>query len=658
MKIRNYRDWQKTAFKKIDEIIDSDENQIIPVNACVGSGKTAVCSYAFAQWIRSANKQNKKTYSIFVSPRLKLNDQQKLAISSNLSYWGLEEKKDFDIIMVDCRNKDYNFDYLPMSKHIIFIICSASLWGNSEQKDKGESKNDEIRFGKWIKYLNRLQKNDKREGGILFLDESHNYQKKVKKIERLRKFFKILMPASGTPPKFQKEYSENEWKKNVCACSFKEAVEKEYVCKPNLYCIFGTPSLNKETHQISDYPNAILAVLNKEKELSEEGENKFPIRILANCSKIDIINSILEVDFIKDKIGKNFHIISIHSDKDYLDENNMKKTLTSRKDFEEISSAEAYELISSLDNENPFNDNLPIVVFQVAMIGEGINVQSFNATIVVSDEQVTSMQQIGRVVRNWDYNGHNKIREGHSNVYVFTENSENLAELLSNLLEYGLTENCFNWKDEIKLPKGWKTEEIKELHKFQWNPLAKLDIQKLLDETKIADEENNLKNLFNDQKEKNSLVNTIGGEDEYKEYFELLQQFKNGVKKNSSNSSSEKKEKDGEEGDGKKRKDKQKQNTLDSEGTTKSTKSTSNSSWEILLTILNHIKTIFSKQPIWEDFDEKEKGGIPLETLLMKIVGRDNDKSDKFVQYTAKILRHRKNFIEACKNLSEANFSS
>ena len=104
------------------------------------------------------------------------------------------------------------------------------------------------------------------------------------------------------------------------------------------------------------------------------------------------------------------------------------------------------KIIEALDkNQNYFNDDLPIVVFQVDMISEGINIKSFNSVLITSYSEVKQMQQIGRVLRDIEFNGHHKKAEDEVSIYAAVENKEDLAQLLINLEEYDLTDDVFKW---------------------------------------------------------------------------------------------------------------------------------------------------------------------------------------------------------------------
>ena len=69
-----HREWQIESFKKLDRCNISNKQEVIPINACVGSGKTNVASYSLGSFIK--NNQDKKTIQAFITPRIKLCAQQ------------------------------------------------------------------------------------------------------------------------------------------------------------------------------------------------------------------------------------------------------------------------------------------------------------------------------------------------------------------------------------------------------------------------------------------------------------------------------------------------------------------------------------------------------------------------------------------------------
>lgn len=463
------RDWQKAAFKKIDNCLKADVPQTMAVNACVGSGKTDLGSYAFAKTIASGISESKKTISIFVSPRIKLCDQQQKSISDYIDPRFPELKDKYSIFLINCEADPMQFDrktgHLNVN-HAIFVFCDASLWGNGDKKDE---KDNLVRWSTWLSHFTKWSSEENGfKLGSIFFDEAHNYDRNQDKIMKLSSMFQLTMLASGTPSAFQREVSKSkEWKKNTCECSPAEAMDKQMICKPSLNLITGDASV--------DFPNAILVALKREIDLCRD--EVFAPRMLVNCSGIDQINSILKCDAIRGKIEHDFHVITIHSAKGYADDEGIKNILLPQIDGEDVESKDAYDVIESLDH-GYFNDDLPVIVFQVGMIGEGINVKSFNSTIVTTHTDKTAMQQIGRVVRDCKNGSKTKIKDGHANVYAFFDNIEELKLLIVNLQNYDLTDECFDWGKKIDVSGSSSPEHndendaLSKLNEFSWNDLG------------------------------------------------------------------------------------------------------------------------------------------------------------------------------------------
>ena len=452
------RKWQKHAFKVVDSHIENP----VPINACVGSGKTVVACYAFGKFI--VDNRSNKTVQMFVTPRIRLCDQQNKEIEKFLaSEFGLKNGPDYALIGVDCSKHEFNKkNDLLESKHTIFVICDESLWG----KDKGID--PAARWHGWLRKF-RLWSEHGFKFGWAALDEAHNYEKNERLMlddeeACLANWFK-LMPMSGTPSAFQREWSKR-WPKNVCKCSPKEAMENGWICKPKLNLVLGDKDRG--------WARAVAAVLHREVAICKN--EVFKPRLMVNCSGIDDINELVGLEWMQAHAGKDFHFITLHSTKGYDDGEGVLAFAKPTIDCKVVEADEAYAAIEAIDSNSYFKDYLPIVVAQVAMLGEGINVSSFNAILTASNTEKTAMQQIGRCIRNYRFDGKEKVADGHADVYVLTDNVMAIKQLLLNLEEYDLTDECFQWGDKIDIMTGSDLEDIDdgrvpELNSFAWDPI-------------------------------------------------------------------------------------------------------------------------------------------------------------------------------------------
>lgn len=333
--------------------------------------------------------------------------------------------------------------------------------------------------------------------------------------QHLSNFFKNIILLSGTPDYEQRHLSE-EYPENVCECSPKEAMDNGWICKPILNLI----SCTKDA-----WPSAVRNVLRREVGIYNSGSKIFKPTILINCSSIDDIVNLRNEDWFRDNTGKKFHFISIHSSKRIHGEDGSIDDVTAEIDGKSCKSAEAYAQIEKID-DGIFGDDLPILVAQVEMIGEGINVKSFNAVITASNSDKTAMQQIGRAIRDYKVtksivekreirrkvvrpkhgifnrilkrteevevvetveeatpHTFTKVKDGTANVYVIIDNIEQIQELVVNLAgNHELTDACFSWGDRLDAKTGSCKDalmeaEACELQKSKWIKIDDADPQ-------------------------------------------------------------------------------------------------------------------------------------------------------------------------------------
>lgn len=449
------RKWQNHAFNIIDNCVKSNVRNIVPVNACVGSGKTAVACYSFGKFISEHRDEN--TVQIFVTPRIRLCDQQNKEIENFLfDYFGLVAKTDFSIISVDCTKNEYDkHNDALISKHSIFVICADSLWGT-----EAKNQDPDYRWHNWIHKFKVWSEKGYKFGFAAF-DESHNYADKVHKlyfsdnttikttVKNLNDYFNIIL-MSGTPAAFQRELSK-KYADLVCKCPPKVAIQSNWICKPTLNLVkCGSVA----------FPGAIVSVLHREINICKD--EVFMPRIMINFTSIDEIKAFTTIDWFKNNVGKEFHFVTLHSNKGLLAEDGCKIDVKPTIDGIEVDADEAYKSIENIDSNEYFKDDMPILVAQVRMLSEGINVNSFNSIITTSNSEKTAMQQIGRCVRNYRFKEKEKVFDGHANVYVLFDNKDSVVTLVKNLKLFDLTDECFSWGDAIDISTGSSPDIISE----------------------------------------------------------------------------------------------------------------------------------------------------------------------------------------------------
>lgn len=466
------RPWILDACKKIqDETVWIDPHcRMFAVNAPVGSGKTSVASLAIKNEILKAYEMRRSSVHFFVAPRIRLCAQQHNDILDDLL--NDDDLKNINIRSerVDCTSNTFNKylnDYeIEENTHVIFVICDESLWGS-------DTNNIKNRFGWWINWFDHHRKAFEYYFGAIIYDEAHNYMKKYNYIcndqtkykslnnsrakTTLEDIFNISLLMSGTPDEFQRKFE------NRIDFSMKAAIKADYILKP----IFNVINAYTDEQLI----NGIISVYYKDYALrTSSGER---VKILVNCQGIDKINNILKSDFIKDGLDqKKFHVITIHSDKKVKDSNNYELIIKSTVDGKENSSTMIFEnFINKIDNNTAFEDELPIFLFQVDMLSEGLNLKSFSSAIISTDDARKFVQQMGRVIRLYD-------GKTSAHIYVMADTEDFAKNLLKNLAqaEY-LTEDCFTWGKYIKpAGSGNKSTEICTLEKIKWADLEPVTI--------------------------------------------------------------------------------------------------------------------------------------------------------------------------------------
>ena len=324
--------------------------------------------------------------------------------------------------------------------------------------------------------------------------------------QNLAQYFQTSLFMSGTPAEFQtviaKDFS--------CDCPIYEAVDKGFVCRPKL---------NLVKCRASQMNSAVLAVYKFEKEqLLKENKGfcaslRFPSHIIVNCSSIDEVNSLYnEVSKFPIFAEDHVHLISIHSPKDCknksLNEDIVKSKIDGETDVKKFINEHEIEINKWLKQFNKDDRKImtpktvmdvlelidagvifkgePVILFQVDMISEGINLCSFNAGIVKSKAEVKSMQQIGRIIRNYTLDNGKIVRQkkidGHAHLFAIMENENDIADLMDRLEQFELTSDAFSWGSRIDVSNGSTPDpddndnNLPTLNDFVWEPITDIEI--------------------------------------------------------------------------------------------------------------------------------------------------------------------------------------
>lgn len=418
------RPHQKAGKEYISEYgSGSSTGNFVSVACCVSSGKTLLAMAGLAENI----KNNPKTCQVFICPRLNLCKQQAEEIHDYLKENNIicavvlynSAKYDGNKNIGVCSDRKVtDTEFFMNCDHVIIVACNESIWG-------GKDAEFFIRKNTFENILKNNEKYNRKNAAIIY-DEAHNYESKFDTIKELSNYFNVSVLMSGTPGKEQRDLHKISAHVDY---SIRSAILENIICKPTLNVING---YDTDTYLMS----AVNSILLNEKPLHK---SPFKTRLLVCARSIDSINS------VSSKL-KNCHVITLHSNKEGQDDDNNIYTIVPTIDGVEKSAEETMKIIEELDkNPDYFNDDLPIVVFQVDMISEGINIKSFNSVLITSYSEIKQMQQIGRVLRDTEFNGHHKKAEDEVNIYAAVENKEDLAQLLINLEEYDLTSDVFKW---------------------------------------------------------------------------------------------------------------------------------------------------------------------------------------------------------------------
>lgn len=179
--MKQLRKWQKDAKECFREIITkmskSEDEKLVAVNACVGSGKTTVAFEAFIDYLDIHKPE--KSIQMFVCPRINLCNQQ--AADFKKEYEEEIAKYNITIAQWNCESKDFtdrDIDTMWSSanaKNYVIFIVDESIWGTEEVQTKDNIKFNRSRFDEFNKKLDKAAELGF-QFGVITYDEAHNYQ--------------------------------------------------------------------------------------------------------------------------------------------------------------------------------------------------------------------------------------------------------------------------------------------------------------------------------------------------------------------------------------------------------------------------------------------------------------------------------------------------
>jgi len=368
------RDYQKKAVeslkKKVQNVLDTPDNEVVIFQAPTGSGKTVMVSEMLKQLV----KDNHKKYSfVWVSVRM-LHEQSKEKL----------EKYYEDDRLIQCSYFEDLEDKQIGENEILFIN-----WSSINKKDI----NIYVRENEQDNNLNAIIQNTKEESRetILIIDESHHTASSEKSKELIETIGpKVTIEVSATPH-LKENVSEIE-KVHISQVKAEEMIKSEIAVNPEFLDIkIGTKSSDELI---------IEQALKKREELSElydkEGSNINPLVLIQLPDKKSNL------------INKRDDVIKILKDKFKITEENGKLAVWL--------SEEKTDNLANIDkNEN----EVEVLVFKQA-IALGWDCPRAQILVIFRESKsfTFTIQTIGRIMRMPELKYYNE--EDLNKGYVFT----------------------------------------------------------------------------------------------------------------------------------------------------------------------------------------------------------------------------------------------
>lgn len=309
------------------------------------------------------------------------------------------------------------------------------------------------------------------------------------KTPNFNSYFTMTIVGSGTARESQVNIGKAFTR---CGISVSESIKAYINCKPTLNLICA----NSE----DQLPSAVKSMIEREQRIYRyDKKEAFRTKALICLSGIEKIGSVVDelTEYYTDESGRmKIHLVSIHSKKTVVDTDGNAISYECEIDGKTIKKDDIFGkddnegVLSKIENNTyePFNnDDYPIVVFQIDMLGEGMNINSFNSLLVTTYSGPKQIQQMGRILRNAkDKNGNDKKNPdyGHASVYCTYDNEASMARLFDNLSQCGMEDDSFCWGDKIDVRDSAapsESDELAEAPTFKWEKISDKDIKEIHD---------------------------------------------------------------------------------------------------------------------------------------------------------------------------------
>ena len=504
---KHLRAWQKSFIKKqfCTKHNTGNEHNLWFANCCTGSGKSNVGFESVIQNILFNETRHKKSINVFVAPTIMLSNQIRRECEEYVQKFYPALTKKIDFIVRNCESEDSKIDiskpvyWANNSKvrHVVFAYCADSFFGN----DTIGNRYDAIYSG-----LKKTIANNKNiVCGTIVFDEAHNYKSKwseitgyaatsstniiptPEEVNKLPELFSDVLCMTGTPCLYQCWMSQDErWKKDyVVSVNYAMAIKHGWIVRPDVYVINVCDIKN----QLEDAAIAAMAHERRINSSGIKGVSNATTHMLVNAPDINTANNVGKNlwNYYDGEVGVSI----LHSAKTVKDTGRGKNTtfdLTAEIDGVKMGSKEAKEAIMKIDTTDAGKER---IVTQVEMISEGINVNSFDAPLISSHSDVKITQQIGRSLRF-------AKGKNHASIYCVAENQEDVATLVSELVDQGLDlEEVLKKMKMIDISGKGKDEDpeaVADYEKSAWRGYTKVEIKNLMNAVNGATVEARIKN--------------------------------------------------------------------------------------------------------------------------------------------------------------------
>lgn len=487
------RTWQKNFINKkfCPKHVTGSEHNLWFANCCTGSGKSNVGFETVIQNILFNEERGKKSISVFIAPTIMLSNQIKRECEEYFQkfYPAMKGKVDFSVF--NCESTDNRINlakpiyWAKNSKvrHYVVSYCYDSFFGN----DTIGNRYDAIYNG----LTATTTANKDIVCGTIVFDEAHNYGSKWSEITGyaatsstniiptpedvniLTKLFSDVVCMTGTPNVYQCWMSQDErWAKDyVVSVNYATAIKHGWIVCPDVFVI----NVRDVKTQLEDAAITALANERRINAAKIKGVSNLATHMLVNAPDINTANNVGKNlwKFYDGKVGVSI----LHSNKTVKDTGRGKNKifdLTAEVDGKEVGSKEAKESIMKIDTTDVGKER---IVTQVAMISEGINVNTFDAPLITSHSDVNITQQIGRSLRK-------ASGKNHASVYAVADNQDDVATLVSQLVDQGLDleEVLKNIKivDISGSDKDEDPDSVADYEASSWRGYTKVEIKNLM----------------------------------------------------------------------------------------------------------------------------------------------------------------------------------